>query len=261
LVDVNEWIKKSIDLTNGPGYLDALSKAYPVNKNPERQISKEIETKLKKLFDNREKNELIKELLSMEKFPIKNPYVAHLGADKEAIKKNPGIVDNICETLFDIGFEKMMEGIKEPKENNRQMGPLFQKYSEKIGFQFMEENEFRINETGIVILKGTDSSLAKFAGDELEYDIDKGLDIIAKVNKTYVIGEAKFLTDNGGHQNAQFKDAMTLIDNYNGPAIPIAILDGVVWITSKNKMHKTVLNQKNIVLSALLIRKFLESLL
>ncbi|MDR1126974.1 MAG: hypothetical protein LBL06_02475 [Treponema sp.] len=36
---------------------------------------------------------------------------------------------------------------------------------------------------------------------------------IGRFNKKYVIGEAKFLTDFGGHQNAQFADAISTITN------------------------------------------------
>ena len=42
---------------------------------------------------------------------------------------------------------------------------------------------------------------------ESELSIDKGLDFIARFNGKYVIGEfPKFLTDFGGHQNAQFNE-------------------------------------------------------
>ena len=38
---------------------------------------------------------------------------------------------------------------------------------------------------------------------------NKGLDFFAKLNETYIIGEAKFLTEMGGHQNNQLLDALT----------------------------------------------------
>ena len=61
------------------------------------------------------------------------------------------------------------------------------------------------------------------------YNRDKGLDFIARFNNKYIIGEAKFLTDFGGHQNAQFSDAIEIIKS-NTEAINIAILDGVlIW--------------------------------
>ena len=91
------------------------------------------------------------------------------------------------------------------------------------------------------------------------YDVDKGLDIVAKVDTRYVIGEAKFLTDFGGHQNAQFRDALALLKEYHGNAEAIAILDRVVWIRGGHKMFRTVTAQEKPVLSALLLKEFLES--
>lgn len=61
---------------------------------------------------------------------------------------------------------------------------------------------------------------------------------MARFNKKYIIGEAKFLTDFGGHQNAQFNDAINTIETPNIKAIKVAILDGVLYIESNNKMRK-----------------------
>jgi hypothetical protein len=103
-----------------------------------------------------------------------------------------------------------------PKETNRQMGPKFQEWINKgfLGFELLSETEFLdTNENGI--LKGNDSKLAKFAKEQLHYDENKGLDFIGRFNNKYVVGEAKFLTDFGGHQNTQFRDATTLLNNDN----------------------------------------------
>ena len=40
-----------------------------------------------------------------------------------------------------------------------------------------------------------------YAAKNLDYKSAKGLDLVARFNGKYVIGEAKFLTDFGGHQN------------------------------------------------------------
>lgn len=101
-----------------------------------------------------------------------------------------------------------------------------------------------------------------FAHEQLEYKRNKGLDFIARFNKKYVIGEAKFLTDFGGHQNAQFQDAMETLNSPTSKAIPIAILDGVLYIKGNNKLHQSLLHEhqdKNIF-SALVLREFLYQL-
>ena len=82
------------------------------------------------------------------------------------------------------------------------------------------------------------------------------------IRDRYVIGEAKFLTDFGGHQNAQFSDAISTIQTPNVKAIKIAILDGVLYIKGKNKMYKEITTTyKNYnIMSALVLREFLFSI-
>ncbi len=82
-----------------------------------------------------------------------------------------------------------------------------------------------------------------FACSELNYKHSKGLDFVARFNKKYVIGEAKFLTDFGGHQNAQFNDAIITIQNKHVKAITVAILDGVLYIKGNNKMYKDIVTR------------------
>ena len=109
------------------------------------------------------------------------------------------------------------------------------------------------------ILSGGDNELMAFARRHLNYRRNKGLDFIARFNGKYVIGEAKFLTDFGGHQNAQFSDAISTIKVKDVNAVLIAILDGVLYIKSKNKMHNFLLNDANEynILSSLVLRDFL----
>jgi hypothetical protein len=97
-----------------------------------------------------------------------------------------------------------------------------------------------------------------FAKEHLGYTHEKGLDFVGRFNGKYVIGEAKFLTDFGGHQNAQFNDAISTVKT-NVNAETIAILDGVLYINGRNKMYINIteeLTEYNIM-SALVLRDFL----
>lgn len=96
----------------------------------------------------------------------------------------------------------------------------------------------------------------------LNYNRDKGLDFVGRFNGKYIIGEAKFLTDFGGHQNAQFSDAISTITTEGVQAIKIAILDGVLYIKSGNKMYRDVTEtyKDYNIFSALVLREFLYSL-
>jgi hypothetical protein len=109
------------------------------------------------------------------------------------------------------------------------------------------------------ILDGGDKVLMDFAREELNYKHNKGLDFVARFNGKYVIGEAKFLTDFGGHQNAQFADAISTIGTKNVRAEKIAILDGVLYIRGNNKMYKSITETyKNYnIMSALVLRNYL----
>ena len=112
------------------------------------------------------------------------------------------------------------------------------------------------------ILDGSDQSMMNFAQKELNYKHEKGLDFVGRFNGKYVIGEAKFLTDFGGHQNAQFSDAISTITTRGVKAVTVAILDGVLYIKGKNKMYKQITetyNQHNIM-SVLVLRNFLYQL-
>lgn len=112
------------------------------------------------------------------------------------------------------------------------------------------------------ILNASDKSMMEFASQELGYKRNKGLDFLARFNGKYIIGEAKFITDFGGHQNAQFLDAMSTLTDTNIKAIPVAIIDGVPYIKSNNKMYKQITETYNgyNIMSALVLREFLYSL-
>jgi hypothetical protein len=103
--------------------------------------------------------------------------------------------------------------------------------------------------------------MMSFATQHLGYNHPKGLDFVGKFNGKYVIGEAKFLTDFGGHQNAQFNDAISTITS-NVDAIKIAILDGVLYIRGNNKMFNYVRNagEGMNIMSSLVLREFLYSI-
>jgi hypothetical protein len=108
-------------------------------------------------------------------------------------------------------------------------------------------------------LQWQQETLMSFAEENLNYKRDKGLDLIARFNGKYIIGEAKFLTDFGGHQNAQFNDAISTITQSGVKAITVAVLDGVLYIKGKNKMYKELTEKYSDynILSALVLRDFL----
>ncbi|TCP16481.1 Tsp45I type II restriction enzyme [Nicoletella semolina] len=108
--------------------------------------------------------------------------------------------------------------------------------------------------------------MSDFAKEFLGYGHDKGLDFIAKFNDTYIIAETKFLTDFGGHQNAQFNDAISTMKSQlsqtDKKVKAISILDGVLYINGNHKMMKALcsFDDSEVVISSVLLRDYLYQL-
>lgn len=274
---MNIWTKRSIDIANQRDYLDQLFKVYPLSANERRELDPATVTELKRIIAAHDSKKLINLLLDQVKgkdgethpFPIKYSYVSYLKNDRSAIERNPKTVERIAGYLYDMGIDGILDKTSAPKETNRQMGPLFKNYIDQqtLGLEVVkDERTFMVNDDKDMIYNCSDAQGEKFAKDYLGYKRDKGLDFIARVNNTYIIGETKFLTDFGGHQDAQLNDA---IDTLNTPLTPtsfhvkrIAIIDGVCYIKSNNKMYKTITTYPDdaVILSATLLREFLGSL-
>ncbi len=257
---MNYWTELSIEFANQRNYLDELFKVYPTIPEGIREINNTIWKQVETYFNEQNNVELIKSLLSLNLFPIKDSYIAYLKRDKSSIERNPETINRICGRLYEMGIDNIFLKCSEPKETNRQIGPLFKRWINKnsFGVPIVSKIEF-LNSTSNCILDGSDSELIGFANEILGYKRDKGLDFVAKFNNKYVIGEAKFLTDFGGHQNAQFNDAIDTLKEKKVDAIIIAILDGVLYIPTNNKMYKFLKENKQQynILSTLVLRDFL----
>jgi len=260
---MNKWIKLSIEYANQKSYLDDLFQVYPTIPEGIREIDNDIWKKVEKEFKNKNNVGLVKELLKLNLFPIKDSYIAYLKRDKTSIERNPKTINRISGRLYEMGLDKIFEKCSEPKETNRQIGPMFKDWLNRksLGIQPVSIDEFMSNNED-AILDASDKAMMDFAKKHLNYNHNKGLDFVARFNGKYVIGEAKFLTDFGGHQNAQFNDAISTIEIKNVKAIKIAILDGVLYIKGNNKMYKSIteLYKNYNIMSALVLREFLYQL-
>lgn len=282
---MNIWTQRSFNLYNSPGYLDRLHEIYPMLDNDTRELNPSVEKQLRTYFYDRDNEKLFKLLLKQEKFPVKDSYKAFFGRIKKSeldtiIENNPETVNRICERIYKDGYEKMIERIIEPKETNRQIGPMFPNWLKSTYPSYTNSDEFLNSKDPVSIYSSSDANLVELATNYLGCSLpvgtdskEKGLDLVAKINKNnktfFVIGEAKFLTDFGGHQNAQLNDALNLIlfdgfkHNRYLKVLRIAILDGVCWIsTSRDKMvnRLRLLPDDRIALSSLLLNDFFHSL-
>jgi hypothetical protein len=209
---MNYWTKLSVEYANQRNYLDSLFLVYPTIPEGIREIDGDLWDRVEKAFENRNNFELLNLLLKLKLFPIKDFYVAYLRRDKSAIERNPSTVDRLCGRLYEMGLNEIYERCSEPKETNRQIGPLFKRWLKRgsLGAEVLNLNDFIKTENNAILI-GSDEEMKNFARENLNYQRDKGLDFIARFNGQYIIGEAKFLTDFGGHQNAQFQDGIELL--------------------------------------------------
>ncbi len=265
---MNIWTKKSIELANQKDYLDQLFKVYPMSSNLKRELPETTEENLKKAFDERDNEKLISILLKHELFPVKDSYVAYLKRDPSSIKRNPNTINRLAGMMYSMGFEDTIFNMTLPKETNRQIGPLFSNWlrNGSIGAKVTQDIGTFLNYDGNIILDATDAVMETFANQYLGYTHRKGLDFIAKFNKKFIVAEAKFLTDFGGHQNAQLADALNVMNSTfkitKHEVIPISILDGVLYIPNGGKMYNivTTSSDEDVIISSLLLRDYLYSL-
>ena len=260
---MNPWISRSIEYANRESYLDDLFAVYPTIPEGSRDIDVSVWNEVVKAYKAKNHRELVKSLLKLDLFPVKDSYVAHMRRDVSSLDKNPETLRRLCNRLYEMGLEKLREKASEPKETNRQIGPFFRAWLRKgeLGAPLLNQVELK-KTRGDAILDAGDAELKEFARRELNYNRDKGLDFIARFGGKYVIGEAKFLTDFGGHQNAQLSDALSTLATPGVKAIKIAVLDGVVYIKGKNKMFKQITEDysKENIMSALVLKDFLRSI-
>lgn len=266
---MNNWTKVSCEFAQQKNYLDELYKVYPIVPNLRRKLDKSVKEEINNAFTSKNNEELVSVLLKSEVFPIKDSYVAFLKHDKGAIKRNPNTINRIAGNLYQMGYDEIIQNCTEPKETNRQIGPMFKQWIDKgtLGAKIIKNPNDFIKSDENCIYNDSDKNMKDLAQKYFGYKRDKGIDFIAKFNNKYVIAEAKFITDFGGHQNGQFDDAIrTMQDSFedkkvSNQIIPISIMDGVLYIDSNNKMYKYLENNsEQIILSALVLREYLYSI-
>ncbi len=260
---MNRFLSQSIEYASQRSYLDDLFKVFPTIPEGIRDIDQAVWTRVEASFNERDNVLLIQNLLDLDLFPIKDSYVAFLKRDRGAIRRNPKTVNRLAGRVYELGLDKLYERCAEPKETNRQMGPAFKNWVEQgvLGLTPIPLEAFLATRDD-AILKGSDKEMMTFAAQELGYHREKGLDFVGRFNGQYVIGEAKFLTDFGGHQNAQYNDAIATLRAPHVNAVKVAILDGVLYIRGNNKMYRATTEEygEENIMSALVLREFLYQL-
>ncbi|TAG07523.1 MAG: restriction endonuclease [Cytophagia bacterium] len=260
---MNYWTELSIEYANQKSYLDDLFQVYPTIPEGIREVDSQKWKNVVTAFNKQDNELLITALLKLNLFPIKDSYVGFLRLDKDAIQRNPATIDRICGVLYQMGLENLFERCSEPKETNRQIGPFFKRWLDKksLGLKPVMLTEFMQNDEN-AILSGSDKELLDFAKANFGYAKPKGLDFIARFNKKYVLGEAKFITSKGGNQDKSFVDVITTLNTSFENVICIGIIDGIPWIKDKSTYFTEIntIYQDYNIMSALVLREFLYAI-
>ncbi|MCD8283192.1 MAG: restriction endonuclease [Opitutae bacterium] len=259
---MNFWTQRSIDFANQRNYLDELFRVYPLCPELSRELDEALWAVVEKNFQARSDADLVRSLLALDLFPVKDSYVPYLRKDPSAIERNPHTIARICGRLYELGISEVRKRCEAPKETNRQIGPLFRNWLKKgsLGFPVLSPQEFSKTNRDAV-MDASDTQAANWCAESINYSRPKGIDFVARIRGKIIVGEAKFLTDFGGHQNAQLVDALaTLRTPIEGNAEKIVIADGVCYIRSRDKLFKQITQENAYIMSALCLRDFLNSL-
>lgn len=150
---------------------------------------------------------------------------------------------------------------------NTQMGPMFTNWL-RNKFQLLNIEDFEKSTEGIYVLSSSEEEGKTFVNETLNQALRKRPDLVAKVNRTYIIGEAKWIGRSGGNQNNQVRDVLDFCRDQRGEVMRVGIIDGFPWAT--RKINASLINDKVNVLvqefpydivSALLLKDYLESFL
>lgn len=253
---MDAWARKTARLAQTGDYLDQLQAIYPVAPKT-RTVPERAVQEIREAFEKKDSASLLRVLLSLERFPYDESYAKYLRTDPAAIGRNPKTVDRICHILFGMGLDKVVEGVSAPKKANTGRGPEFKRWA-KSQFRFADIKAFRTSKSGVVFLDASDTEVRDFANATLGAGLEKRPDFVAKSGKKFVIGEAKFLSDEGGNQRNAFRDAMDVAAHPTGKAIKVAVLDGIVWIRGSS-FYKAIETSNVRAFSALLLKDFLRS--
>ena len=187
---MNYFTQLSIDYASQKSYLDDLFQVYPTIPEGIRELDNTLFSKVEHSFHSQDNIELISTLLKLDLFPIKDSYIAYLKRDKQSILRNPKTVNRISGRLYEMGLDKIFEKCSEPKETNRQIGPMFKRWinSKSLGITPVRPGEF-FNGTGDAILDATDKEMMDIAKEKFGYNRNKGLDFIGRFNGNNIIGQ------------------------------------------------------------------------
>src|SRR5699024_1202269 len=176
-------------------------------------------------------------------------------------------IDRIAQTLYAMTADELVIRLESAPKLNTQMGPMFTNWLRR-NFQLLNAEDLQKSTKGIFILGSSEEEGQIFVNKILNQNLRKRPDLVAKVDETYIVGEAKWIGRSGGNQNNQVRDVLDFCKNQRGSVIRVGIIDGFPWAT--RKINNSVINDKVNVLvqefpydivSSLLLEEYLKAFL
>lgn len=262
---MNYWTDLSIELATQRDYLDQLFKVYPLEAELiKRDLKEEKVAEIMDYFNTDKNSDLLKALLKLEKFPINDSYVGFLKSEPKALVNNPKTILRLTAKLKLLGIEEILKRSAQPKETNTQIGPMFKKWMATNPLQttiFTSPVEFESSKEDGILL-ASDGAMKSSASRLCNYNQPKGLDFLGRFNKKLVIGEAKFISAEGGNQRNQIRTTRQMLDDNTVKALRIAIFDGIIYLPKHKNLLSLVADDYNphLTISSLLLSDYVYSL-
>lgn len=265
--ELNEWVLSSIRLFETTAYLDELLEIYPLETAVPTHLEQKLKRRIISAHQSRRTDELIAILQEEVKFPYDEPLAYLIKEVQNCLQSNPKQIKRIANTLYAMTADELVVRLESAPKLNTQMGPMFTNWL-RGKFQLLNIDDFESSSEGVYVLSSSEEEGKYFVNNTLNQDLRKRPDLVAKVNETYIIGEAKWIGRSGGNQNNQVRDVLDFCKDQRGNVIRVGIIDGFPWATRKingsiisDKVNVLVQEFPYDIVSALLLEDYLESFL
>lgn len=244
-------------------YIDQLHEVYPVQELPPVHVPDEEWAQIlhyKKHGTDQELVWLVVERLKQGKrFPIDDKRVGTFMENPQQIYYARRAVRSLAKQVRGLKTERLYEELTRPPADSRVMRDQFSKYLRKLGasegWAVCTPEEFENRDQEVAILDGDDNFLRDYAREHFGFTGTKGIDLVMRVGNQYLVGEAKFLSRDGGSQNNQLKDALFVGEHkYPTNVFGLAIADGVYLMNDGGKYRQMIQDTDADVISALQIK-------
>lgn len=265
--ELNEWVLRSIELFESTPYLDNILDVYPLQSASPERLDDRLKRRIISAHQSRRTDELISILQNEVKFPYDEPLWFLMKNIQGCLENNPLQIQRIADSLYSMTADETVFRLESAPKLNTQMGPMFTNWLRE-NFNLLNIDDFANSTEGIHILNSSEQDGKTFVNEVLNQNLAKRPDLVAKVNNTCIIGEAKWIGSPGGNQNKQVVEVLNLCRDQRGNVIRIGIIDGFPWATKNNVDN--IINDKTVVqvqeseydiISALLLNDYLSSFL